>query len=283
MRHANYHQGYSNNGKPFSSRFSPSEGIEDIANLGLNPKQGSARGSRRVPTSSRISYKKDQVRSQAIGDRSVECFEVPPAFQAVGAEEIVGAQARNQSLADSVPVLKSFSNPPFPESETPLIQDQEDPASNVINKESMEVDAGNKKKGEKRKNERPIGSQKIEGNLVLGMDVMIEESLEVAECTLVDRARGKKFTSCFIQAWGEQNFLSNQIKGFEDSNLANGWFMFRFENKEAAGWVLERNWAIGNIPVLLKKWNPLFDAIHEKTDVFPVWVKAPGLPSFSMG
>lgn len=32
--------------------------------------------------------------------------------------------------------------------------------------------------------------------------------------------------------------------------------------------------------VLFKKWSPLFDAIHEKMDVFPVWVRAPGLPSF---
>lgn len=115
---------------------------------------------------------------------------------------------------------------------------------------------------------------------MLGMDVSIEESLGVAECTLVGRARGKKFSSGFLQAWGEQHFESDRTIGFEASCLAKGWFMFRFENREAAEWVLERNWIIENIPVLLKKWNPLFDAIHEKTNVYPVWVREPSLPSF---
>ena len=56
--------------------------------------------------------------------------------------------------------------------------------------------------------------------------------------------------------------------------------MLKFREKEAAEWVLGRNWIIGNIPVLLKKWSPLFDAFKEKSDVFPVWVRAPGLPTF---
>lgn len=30
----------------------------------------------------------------------------------------------------------------------------------------------------------------------------------------------------------------------------------------------------------MKHWNPLFDALKERTDEFPVWVRAPGLPIF---
>jgi hypothetical protein len=56
--------------------------------------------------------------------------------------------------------------------------------------------------------------------------------------------------------------------------------MVRFENKQVADWVVGKNWTFGNIPVLMKKWTPLFDVVHEKTDVFLVWVRAPGLPSF---
>jgi len=70
------------------------------------------------------------------------------------------------------------------------------------------------------------------------------------------------------------------LTSLEDLTLAKGWFRVRFEHKEVAEWVVEKNWAFGNIPVLLKKWSPLFDAIHEKTNVFPVCVRAPGLPSF---
>lgn len=67
---------------------------------------------------------------------------------------------------------------------------------------------------------------------------------------------------------------------FSVLTLAKGWFSVHFEIKEAAEWVLKRNWSLGNIPVLFKKWSPMFDAAHEKVDVFPVWVRAPGLPSF---
>lgn len=114
----------------------------------------------------------------------------------------------------------------------------------------------------------------------MGMDVQIEEVLEVAKCTLVGRARGKKFSSDYIQSWGKQNWQTNLIREFRVLTLAKGWFSIHFKNKEAAEWVLKRNWSLGNIPVLFKKWSPMFDAAHEKADVFPVWVRAPGLPSF---
>lgn len=70
------------------------------------------------------------------------------------------------------------------------------------------------------------------------------------------------------------------VKNFKVSALDKGWFMVIFENKEAADWVVERNWAFGNYPVLFKQWSPMFDALHERTDVFLVWVRALGLPSF---
>lgn len=116
--------------------------------------------------------------------------------------------------------------------------------------------------------------------MVLGMDVKIEDALEMAECTLVGRARGKNFSSTFIHSWGEHNWQSDLITGFSVSTLAKGWFMVHFEHKEVADWVVNRKLALGNILVLFKKWSPLFDAIHEKTDEFPVWVRVPGLPSF---
>lgn len=94
------------------------------------------------------------------------------------------------------------------------------------------------------------------------------------------QGKGEKLTSDFIQSWGEQNWQSELIRDFRGSTLAKGCFMVRFEHKEAIEWVVERNWAFGNILVLFKKWSPLFDAMHEKTNLFSVWVKAPGLPSF---
>lgn len=50
---------------------------------------------------------------------------------------------------------------------------------------------------------KPLKKKNFEGNLVLGMDVQVEDGLEVAECTLVGRARGKGFSGKFIKQWVE--------------------------------------------------------------------------------
>lgn len=134
--------------------------------------------------------------------------------------------------------------------------------------------------GGKRKTPKQIGTFELRKNLVLGMEVSIEETLEVADCTIVGRARGKKFTPADLQSWGEERFNNGSPLRFEARSLVKGWFMLRFEEKAAADWVLGKNWFIGKIPVLLKRWTPLFDAIKESTEVFPVWVRAPGLPFF---
>lgn len=136
------------------------------------------------------------------------------------------------------------------------------------------------KKGEKRKSQFRIGTQVIGENLVLGMEVSIDESLAVAECTIVGRARGRKFSPEDLQKWGAEQFIKEIPLSFEAQCLVKGWFMLKFADKEAADWVLEKNWCIGSIHVLMKRWSPLFDAIKENTDVFPVWVRAPGLPFF---
>lgn len=61
---------------------------------------------------------------------------------------------------------------------------------------------GDKQTGEKRKKQKVI-KQNSEANLVLGVDVQIEEAMEVAEHTVVGRARGKNFSTQFIQNWVE--------------------------------------------------------------------------------
>lgn len=268
-------------GKSFSEGPFHSGGIEDIVNFGSSSGQRSERGLGRVSAVTRVSIAKGQGSPKGTGGRPEDEIGASPVLQSAPTGASLGSQVINQTPVEPFLDALGFSVPPSIEPGlSPLNPGPEEQDRNGLSKERREEDARNKKKGEKRKKQRPICSQDLEGNLVLGMDVTIEEALEVAECTLVGRARGKKFTSGFIKAWGEQNWPSDLIKGFEVSTLAKGWFMVRFENKEAADWVVGKNWALGNIPVLLKKWSPLFDAVHEKTDVFPVWVRAPGLPSF---
>lgn len=89
-----------------------------------------------------------------------------------------------------------------------------------------------------RKKQRLIKSQGLEGNLVLGMDVKIEEVLEVAESTLVGRVRGKIFSSEFIKSWGKRNWQTDLMRDFRVLTLAKFWFSVHFDSKEAAKWVL---------------------------------------------
>lgn len=65
--------------------------------------------------------------------------------------------------------------------------------------------AGDRQAGEKRKKQKLI-KEKTEANLALGVDVQIEEAMEVAESTLVGRARGKNFSAQFIQNWADQQW-----------------------------------------------------------------------------
>jgi len=131
----------------------------------------------------------------------------------------------------------------------------------------------------KRKKQKVV-KQAPEANLILRVDVQIEEAMEVAESTVVGRARGKFFSVQFIHKSVEQQWKKNVGDAFKVSGLAKGWFMIQFVKKEMVDWVLERNWASGKRPMLFRRWTPLFDAQREKVDTFPVWVRALGLPPF---
>lgn len=117
-------------------------------------------------------------------------------------------------------------------------------------------------------------------DVVLGVDVRIDEAIEAAESTLVGRALGKNFPAQFIQNWADQQWQGGPGNSFKVLVLAKGWFVIQFDKKEMAEWVLAKNWAFGNRPILFKRWTPLFDALREKVDSFPVWVRAPGLSPF---
>lgn len=84
-----------------------------------------------------------------------------------------------------------------------VFEQQEEAANDATNTQVREEVSGKRKTGEKRKKQKFIKKKEFEANLVLGMDVQIEEAIEVAECTLVGRARGKKYSAQFIQNWAD--------------------------------------------------------------------------------
>jgi hypothetical protein len=60
--------------------------------------------------------------------------------------------------------------------------------------------------------------------------------------------------------------------------LTRNWFAFNFLQSEHAKWVLGKFWSVNNSPLLLKPWNPLFDASRERMDKILVWVRLSVLP-----
>lgn len=62
------------------------------------------------------------------------------------------------------------------------------------------------------------------------------------------------------------------------SRLLKGWFMIKFVEVSRAEKALLSSWCIDSTPVLLKKWEPSFDASNEKMDSIPIWVCLHGLP-----
>lgn len=150
-----------------------------------------------------------------------------------------------------------------------------------INPSSLrEEDPGWERTGDKRKKQRVYKKKRIEGNLLLGMDVKVEDALEVANFMLVGRVRGRFISGKFLCEWVESQWKNTPANSFRTTTMVKGWFLIKFGNKEALEWVEARNWAFGKRPVFFKRWTPLFDANKETVEEFPVWVRAPGLPPF---
>jgi hypothetical protein len=42
--------------------------------------------------------------------------------------------------------------------------------------------------------------------------------------------------------------------------------------------VMKSTWSLDSSPLLLKRWNPLFDPNNDIMEVVPNWVRLPGFP-----
>lgn len=60
--------------------------------------------------------------------------------------------------------------------------------------------------------------------------------------------------------------------------LARGWFALHCHREEYTDWILSQYWHIELAPMLLKRWDPLFDPKREQLGAGPIWVRLPGLP-----
>ena len=120
--------------------------------------------------------------------------------------------------------------------------------------------------------------KKLVRNYAVGEDLVWDNILKMSKCSLVGRVLGRNFSDKTIQAWATVSWGKHFGYVPEVELLNRGWFAINMQTEEDAGWLLSKCWHIDHSPVLMKPWNPLFDASKERVDIIPVWVKLPALP-----
>ena len=100
----------------------------------------------------------------------------------------------------------------------------------------------------------------------------------MASFTMVGKIIGKNVLMNVIEKWIKDEWVEELGEVPELKGLTRGWFALNFFQQDHVNWVLARNWSLEQCPVLLKMWNPTFDASHEWVDVIPIWVRLPSLP-----
>ena len=129
----------------------------------------------------------------------------------------------------------------------------------------------------KRRRKNWIKTKKLR-NYVVGEDLAWESVLNMAKCTLVGRVLGRNFTKKTVQDWATASWGTQLGYAPVVDMLNRGWFAVNLEKAGDLSWIQNKCWHIDHSPVLLKPWSPLFDAIKERVDIVPVWVRLPALP-----
>ena len=81
-----------------------------------------------------------------------------------------------------------------------------------------------------------------------------------------------------MEIWVKKNWLSILNYELKTDVLTKGWFGFRFKCASDVEKILAKQWSYAYVPIILKKWTPLFDADSERLDTMLVWVHLLGIP-----
>lgn len=102
--------------------------------------------------------------------------------------------------------------------------------------------------------------------------------MALAQTTLLGHVRGRIFTAERLKSWVIEILGDMFPEMPEVQRHPRGWFSLHFAKEEHTNTVLAQYWHIELAPVLLKRWNPLFDPEREQIGAGPIWVHLPGLP-----
>jgi hypothetical protein len=87
---------------------------------------------------------------------------------------------------------------------------------------------------------------------------------EMVDKTIAGKAYGFQLSEKSLKAWAETNWGVSYNPPLKISRLSRGWFMIIFSELIEAMATLQKSWTIDSSSVLMKLWNPTFDATSER-------------------
>jgi len=112
----------------------------------------------------------------------------------------------------------------------------------------------------------------------LGEASAISDLAIMASTVLVGHIRGRAYSEKKLSHWVKEIWGDLLLELLDVHVLPRGWFSLQFSKESYTNLVLARYWHIESALVLLKRWSPLFDPVHEQIGAGPIWVRLPGLP-----
>jgi hypothetical protein len=88
----------------------------------------------------------------------------------------------------------------------------------------------------------------------------MDEVPSFVERDLVGHARGRNLNQSSLNKWVADSWGSVISPLPEVTKLVRGWFLVLLESKQEADTLLQKNWIMVGVPIILRRWTPLFDA-----------------------
>lgn len=130
----------------------------------------------------------------------------------------------------------------------------------------------------KKRKSRCIRATAKDITISFGESSDIGEAAVMARTILVGHVQGHVYSANRLTQWVKEIWGALLKELPEVHVLPRGWFSLHFAKEVYTDLVLAKYWHVEMAPVLLKRWNPLFDPEREQIGAGPLWVRLLGFP-----
>jgi len=103
-------------------------------------------------------------------------------------------------------------------------------------------------------------------SLEVGEDVTMGDIMLLSKRVVIGHARGLHLSVGFLKNWALEHWGSIVSNTPIISKLAKGWFMFLLSMKEEVDVLVKGSWEMAGVPIVLRKWTPIFDVGHARVE-----------------